>query len=416
MIFNGRNFGVRMLPENKMIFPLSKNAEPLPVHFRFYKKNGYSYAALLPVVPTAGFTKTPLPGIMLYSFSTAQKDAVFEEVKAARENQLNSFFIAGGPHPSGAPAETLDYFDTVVIGEGEKTLPNLISAIQNTGFSNRAALQNALSHILGIAFKNATGQVIQTAAESPVDLDHFPCFLADNMWRPLEISRGCPHRCKFCQTPQLFGRQMRHRSVSEIVKYAAYYDDLRFISSNAFAYGGNGISAKPEKIKELLSSLSKLEGKRLFFGTFPSEIRPEFVTEDLIHLVQTHCYNDAVSIGAQSGSDAVLKEIGRGHTAEDVYSAAEICLDAGITPIIDFIIGFPSETLEDQNLTLEMIDWICRKKGEVRAHYLTPLPSTPFENMTPAPVHPEISKRLGKLALEGQLKGVWENMVNEDEI
>ncbi|MCL2142162.1 MAG: TIGR04013 family B12-binding domain/radical SAM domain-containing protein, partial [Methanimicrococcus sp.] len=253
-----------------------------------------------------------------------------------------------------------------------------------------------------------------TAARLPVNLDCYPCFSADNIWRPLEISRGCPHRCKFCQTPQLFGHQMRHRSVSEIVKYAAYYDDLRFISSNAFAYGSNGISAKPEKIKELLSSLSKLEGKRLFFGTFPSEVRPEFVTEELMDIVQTHCFNDSISIGAQSGSDVILKEISRGHTAADVYNAAEICFDTGMTPIVDFIIGFPGETLKDQSLTLDMIDWICKKGGEVRAHYLTPLPSTDYENVVPAKVHPEVSKKLGKLALGGRLKGVWENMGSDD--
>jgi len=57
-----------------------------------------------------------------------------------------------------------------------------------------------------------------------------------------------------------------------------------------------------------------------------------------------------------------------------------------------------------------MIDWLCKKGGEVRAHYLTPLPSTEYENIAPAEVHPDISNKLGKLALGGKLKGTWENM------
>lgn len=396
-----------MIPES------SRNKTFLPVHFRYFKKNTYSYSALIPVLPNIDFVKKPMPGIMLYSFFTNQKEDVFREIMQARASGISAFFIAGGPHPSGAPAETLHLFDAVVIGEGEVALPALISQMQ-FNFQNGAGLQNGFENIPGIAFKNKSGEVVFTPKRNAVQLDCYPCFSPDNIWRPLEISRGCPHRCKFCQTPQIFGHQMRHRSISEIVKYAAYYDDLRFISSNAFAYGSNGVTAKPEKVKELLFTLSDLENKRIYFGTFPSEVRPEFVTEEMIDLIGKYCANDSLSIGAQSGSDAVLKEIGRGHSAEDVYNAAELCFDNGITPIVDFIIGFPSETESDQQQSLEMIDRLCRHGGEVRAHYLSPLPSTAYENIVPSEVHPEISKKLGKLALGGKLKGTWENMTKSE--
>ncbi|MBZ3935736.1 TIGR04013 family B12-binding domain/radical SAM domain-containing protein [Methanimicrococcus blatticola] len=388
---------------------LSRNETLLPIHFRYFKKNTYSYSALIPVLPNIDFVKEPVSGIMLYSFFTNQKEDVFREVMQAQASGISAFFIAGGPHPSGAPVETLDFFDAVVIGEGEVTLPALISQIRSN-FQNGVDLRSGFENISGIAFKNASGEIVSTPKRDAVQMDCYPCFSPDNIWRPLELSRGCPHRCKFCQTPQIFGHQMRHRSVSEIVKYAAYYDDLRFISSNAFAYGSNGVTAKSEKVKELLSSLSELENKRIFFGTFPSEVRPEFVTDEMIDLVKTYCANDSLSIGAQSGSDIVLKEIGRGHLAEDVYNAAEICFANGITPIVDFIIGFPSETESDQQQSLEMIDWLCQRGGEVRAHYLSPLPSTAYENIVPSEVHPEISKQLGKLALGGKLKGTWENI------
>ena len=381
----------------------------IPIHFRYFKKNTYSYSALIPVLPGVDFVKTPAAGIMLYSFFTNQRDEVFEEIRQARSSQTSSFFIAGGPHPSGAPADALNCFDAVVIGEGEHTLPLLLSKIGDN-FQKGIDLKYGLEEILGIAFKNNFGEIILTKRADPISLDCYPCFSPDNIWRPLEISRGCPHRCKFCQTPKLFGHKMRHRSVSEILKYASYYDDLRFISSNAFAYGSSGVSPNYEKVKELLSALANLSDKRIFFGTFPSEARPEFVTEEMIGLIDTYCTNTSLSIGAQSGSDSVLKEIRRGHSAEDVYSAAEVCFAHKITPIVDFIIGFPSETEKDQQQSLDMIDWLCKKGGEVRAHYLTPLPSTEYENIAPAEVHPDISRKLGKLALGGKLKGTWENM------
>ncbi|WNY27280.1 TIGR04013 family B12-binding domain/radical SAM domain-containing protein [Methanolapillus ohkumae] len=419
-------------------FPVKEIKKQTPVFFRFLKKNSYSFSALAPLLADVEFSNEPAPGIMIYSFFTRQKEEIFLEVSRAKKEfqalGIPSFFIAGGPHPSGVPDETLQYFDAVVVGEGEETLPELVAFLKNSDlFSEQNQIQNiqnqiqnkyqnkrksrqefpdflaGLSKIPGIAYLDDFGKMVLTKKRPFVNLDTFPCFSPDNIWRPLEISRGCPHRCKFCQTPQIFGHKMRHRSIPEILKYAKYYDDLRFISSNAFAYGGNGVTPNPGPVKELLSALSEIGGKRIFFGTFPSEVRPEFITEEMMELVTTYCANDSISIGAQSGSDDILQEIGRGHTAEDVYSAVEICLEKKIIPIVDFIIGFPNETEKDQEKTLELIDWICQKNGEVRAHYLTPLPSTPYENIIPGKVHPEISKKLGQLALGGKLKGVWEN-------
>ena len=403
----------------------------IPVHFRFLKKNSYSFSALAPVVPEADLTDEPRPGIMVYSIFTNQKEALFREVTEARRRSGKEgrpvYFIAGGPHPSGAPEDSADVFDAVVVGEGEETLPELIALVKREMAAGRLPDAEMLSGIRGIAFrKNGPGyescsgtgnDCIRTERRPYADLDRFPCFCPDGMWRPLEISRGCPHGCRYCQTPRLFGRKMRHRSIPEIVKYAAYYDDLRFITSNAFAYGSNGLKAEPDRVESLLSSLSELspssddcDRKRIFFGTFPSEVRPDFVSDELMDILVKYADNDSLSIGAQSGSDAILKEIGRGHTSEDVRIALDICFSHGITPIVDFITGFPTETAEDQEKTLELIDEICRRGGEVRAHYLTPLPGTPYENEIPAKVSPEVSEKLGKLALSGKLKGVWEDM------
>ncbi|MDK2912678.1 MAG: hypothetical protein PWR29_1635, partial [Methanolobus sp.] len=67
---------------------------------------------------------------MVYSFASRQKQSVFDEIAGAG---TDSVFIAGGPHPSGAPEETLRFFDYVVVGEGEETLPELIETINSGG-------------------------------------------------------------------------------------------------------------------------------------------------------------------------------------------------------------------------------------------------------------------------------------------
>lgn len=369
----------------------------MDVHFRYTKKNSYSFAVLAPLVPEALFADRPLKGIMIYSFTTRQAVKVFTEVKNA---EIDSIFIAGGPHPSGDPDEVLEYFDYVVLGEGEETLPELVKVLQEGGDPTK---------IRGIAYKDSeTGKIVTTPKRPYVNLDSYPCFDPKKLRAPIEISRGCPWGCKYCQTPRLFGREIRHRSINSILKNSVYYRDLRFIASNAFAYGSDGIHPRFDEVERLLSSLHEMPHKKLFFGTFPSEVRPEFVTEESAELVRKYCANYSLSFGAQSGSNRILKEIQRGHTVEDSISAVECCLKYKIIPTVDFIFGFPTETEEDQEKSLDMIHWICRKGGIVRVHYLTPLPGTPYSSAVPAEVSDRVRSELGKLALEGKLTGYWE--------
>ncbi len=369
----------------------------MDVHFRYSKKNSYSFAVLSPLLPEAGFVDKPVKGIMIYSFTTRQAAKVFMEVKNAG---TDSIFIAGGPHPSGAPEETLEYFDYVVIGEGEETLPELVKVIQEREDPEK---------VPGIAYRNAgTGKVVITPKRPYADLDCYPCFNPEKLRAPIEISRGCPWGCKYCQTPRLFGREVRHRSIDSIVKNAGHYNDLRFIASNAFGYGSDGIHPRFDKVEKLLSALHKLPDKKIFFGTFPSEVRPEFVTDESAELVRKYCANDSLSLGAQSGSDRILKEIRRGHTVGDSISAVECCLEHEIIPAVDFIFGLPTETEEDQEKSLDLVRWICKKGGTVRAHYLTPLPGTPYASAVPAEVSDRVRRELGKLALDGKLTGYWE--------
>ena len=369
----------------------------MDVHFRYSKKNSYSFAVLSPILPEAWFSDRPLKGIMIYSFTTRQAAKVFMEVKNAG---TDSIFIAGGPHPSGAPDETLEYFDYVVLGEGEETLPELVKVLQEGEDPGK---------VRGIVYKDpAAGKIVITPKRPHVNLDSYPCFDPEKLRAPIEISRGCPWGCKYCQTPRLFGREVRHRSIDSILENARYYDDLRFIASNALAYGSDGIHQRFDKVEKLLSALHRLPDKKIFFGTFPSEVRPEFVTDESAELVRKYCANDSLSLGAQSGSNGILKEIRRGHAVEDTISAVECCLEHEIVPAVDFIFGFPTETEEDQEKSLDLVRWICRKGGTVRAHYLAPLPGTPYSSVTPTEVSDRVKRELGKLALGGKLTGYWE--------
>ncbi|NPV61796.1 MAG: TIGR04013 family B12-binding domain/radical SAM domain-containing protein [Methanotrichaceae archaeon] len=362
------------------------------VWIRWNRKNAYSIASLLPLV-RAELTTRPRPGIMLYSLATAQAGEVYCEVAGAPA-RAESVFVAGGPHPSARPEEVLQYFDVVVLGEGEATLPHLIDAL---------AEGRDLETVPGIAFKRG-GEVVVTPHREPVDLDLYPPF--KNILAPIEISRGCPWGCSYCQTPRLFGCRMRHRSVPVIARFARRLRDIRTTSPNSLAYGSDGRTPRLDRVKGLLRNLSELQ-KPIYFGTFPSEVRPEFVSEEALELIVQHCANQTLSIGGQSGSKRVLKAIGRGHGVEEVLIACDLCRSHGIVPQVDLIFRLPMEGPKDQHLTLNLAREIVAMGGTVRAHSFMPLPGTPLEHSAPSPLAPEVEAGLGRMALEGRLTGSW---------
>jgi len=364
------------------------------VWFRWNRKNLNSIAALMPLVPQAELTNCPRPGIMLYSFASYQAADVYREVSNCG---VDAIFVAGGPHPSARPEEVLRYFDYVVVGEGEETLPQLID-ILSTGDGNASAVPG-VAHL-------REGVMSFSGYRAPVDLDCYPPFRPP-LKAPVEISRGCPWGCAYCQTPRLFGRKMRHRSVPLITRFAACHKDIRLTSPNSLAYGSDGIHPRLDRVEELLKSLSGLD-KPIYFGTFPSEVRPEFVTDQSLELITTYCANRFLSIGGQSGSPQVLRRMGRGHGIEEIETACQLSLDHGLIPNVDLILCLPEETGEDQMKTLELASWIIGRGGKVRAHHFTPLPGTPLEASAPAPLTGEAEALLGRLALNGSLKGIWQ--------
>jgi len=152
--------------------------------------------------------------------------------------------------------------------------------------------------------------------------------------------------------------------------------------------------------------LAELE-KPIYFGTFPSEVRPDYVSHSSLELIEKYCANASLSIGGQSGSSAILQSINRGHGREEIEIACEIVLEHGLVPQVDLIFGLPGECAEDQRMTLDLARWIVAGGGKVRAHRFMPLPGTPLASTRPAPLAIEVEACLGRLALDGKLSGSW---------
>ena len=199
---------------------------------------------------------------------------------------------------------------------------------------------------------------------------------------------------------------MRHRSISVISRFARRHKDIRFTSPNSLAYGSDGRRPRLDKVRSLLKALSE-QKKPIYFGTFPSEVRPDFVSNESLEIITAYCANKTISIGGQSGSPAILRGIGRGHGRQEIESACELSWEHGLIPNVDLIFGLPMESAEDQQMTLDLARWIEGKGGKVRAHRFMPLPGTPLWKQLPAPLSDAAEGLLGRMAQKGRLTGSW---------
>ena len=347
------------------------------------------------------------------SFRTAQLPDIYERMKSIYSNLNNSdlkkiTFIAGGSHPSGDPLSTLKIgFDIVFIGEAEFSLPSFLDAYLQ---------QKDLLSIPGIAYLNDQNDELMINPSPPaIVLDEYPFIsVKRGLYPPLEISRGCAFGCTFCQVPNLFHHQVRHRSPDIIINAVKWMlprklSDIRFITPNSFGYmSSKSRYVNKEAIIYLLSSIRSLEGIRdVYFGTFPGEVRPETVSEEFMLDIKPYLSNRRISVGLQSGSDEVLKKIRRGHTVKDGLDAINILLTTGFTPIVDIIIGIPGAIEEDEQLTVELMNSFIDKDVIFRAHVFMPLPGTALEKTEYTPVSSKIKKILGKLSSQGKIEGSW---------
>ena len=94
-----------------------------------------------------------------------------------------------------------------------------------------------------------------------MDLDSYPPFA--KILAPIEISRGCPWGCAYCQTPRLFGTCMRHRSIPIIAEFARRHKDIRFTSPNSLAYGSDGRRPRLEKVEVAAEDSGRAEEAHL---------------------------------------------------------------------------------------------------------------------------------------------------------
>lgn len=148
-------------------------------------------------------------------------------------------------------------------------------------------------------------------------------------------------------------------------------------------------------------------GGKVYFGSFPSEARPEHVTPEALRVLRRWVDNTAIIVGAQSGSDAVLAGAKRGHTVDDVERAVRVALEAGFRPDVDLLFGLPGETETDARATAALANRLADLGARIHGHTFMPLPGTPFRQADPGKVAAPLRVDLERLVARGRMYGQW---------
>ncbi len=173
----------------------------------------------------------------------------------------------------------------------------------------------------------------------------------------LSVENGCNWSCTYCAVPHFRGTKIRSKSLKMAVDEATHMvnsgiKEIVVSGINVALYNDNGL-----KLKDLLYAISKIDGD---FRIRLSSIDPLSVmeVEEVFSESTKFCHHLHLSL--QSGSDAVLMDMGRTYTVDDVMKTVEKfrAIDPLFAFSVDVISGFPTEKDEDFDKTMELLSTI----------------------------------------------------------
>ena len=211
-------------------------------------------------------------------------------------------------------------------------------------------------HLLG---PMAGGGVISPAEAEPEDCSAVEAVRESPISAWVTVSRGCDNYCSYCVVPYARGREISRppREILEEVRRLGEEGcrEVTLLGQNVNSYRGIDTGGETLDFAGLLRLLDPVEGiSRIRFVTsHPRDISPALI--GAVAGLEKVC--EFLHFPAQSGSDAVLRRMGRGYTRDDYLSRVRRLREAvpGIALASDLIVGFPGESGEDFDRTLDLV-------------------------------------------------------------
>jgi anaerobic magnesium-protoporphyrin IX monomethyl ester cyclase len=303
------------------------------------------------------------------------RQAALTMIDAARERGITT--IVAGADATDHPSTYLDRGATVVVsGEGEVTLVEVLAALTRG---------TALAAVDGLCLRSDDGRIVKTRPRATIRrLDDLPFPAWDlvdveryrSIWYAhhgyfsmnLVTTRGCPYHCNWCAKP-IYGQRYTARSPEHVVDEMAWLKqtfrpDHLWIADDIFGL-------KPGWIERFAALLQE----RNAATPFKCLLRTDQVTAGVARALRASGCQIAW-IGAESGSQRILDAMEKGTRVDQIADATRLLRAAGVEVGFFLQFGYPGETREDIDLTLQMVRACAPDDIGVSVSY--PLPGTTF--------------------------------------
>jgi len=300
---------------------------------------------------------------------TVQLVDVVRTIQAARAAASVKHVVLGGPHCNDFPAEA-------------RALPGVSAVVRGEGQAPLLALLDAWGR--GEAPRGVPGVLLapDDSVPDPVtlsdDLDGYPIpdrTLVDyrrytgllgegGLFSTVVTSRGCPHRCTFCNTPRMKFRSASPARVCDELEACLALDirDIYFVDDT--------FNVTNDRVHGICDEVLR-RGLRL---SWTARMRVHGVDRALVEKMKAAgCRR--IQFGVEQGTDEGLSRLQKGVTLAEVESAFALCRELGVGTVAYFLIGTPTERTRLD--VLRTIRYAVRLRPDfVMFNILTPFPGT----------------------------------------
>lgn len=320
------------------------------------------------------------PDVVGISFFSCDFSIIKQYVGVIKELDKDIVVILGGPHVSGVKEQIFEDFNNIdfaFAGESETSFPLFLKNIKNKifypkipgliwrdndkTFSNPSQVEEDLDRIDMPAWDLMDPRTYPKAPQGAV-FRNWPI-------APIVTSRGCPYQCTYCAGKLTTGQKIRKRSIKNII------NELKVLYNQ---YGVREIhiiddtfTSDRELVRGFCNGLK--ENNMKVSLTFPNGVRLNTLDEEILTLLkEAGCY--AMSVGIESGNQKILNDMKKGLKLETIEEKINLINKFNIDINGFFIIGYPTETKETIQDTINF----AKKLPIKRAHFSTflPLPGT----------------------------------------